>query len=66
MHIIAKCPRCGYRWWLDGSAADRRIRCRKCRALLKVPDLKEVSDAANVITDARSEVYVDDAGKLFG
>ncbi len=66
MHIIARCPRCGYRWWLDGSAADRRVRCRKCHALLKVPDLKEVPDAAHVITDAKSEVYVDDTGKTYG
>ena len=21
MHIIAQCPRCGYRWWLDAAAA---------------------------------------------
>lgn len=66
MHIIAKCPHCHFRWWLDSSAADRRVRCRKCRTLLKVPDLKEVPDAVNVLSDARSDVYVDDAGKLFG
>ncbi len=46
MHIIAQCPRCGYRWWLDAAAADRRLRCRKCFVLLKVPDLTEVADAA--------------------
>ena len=66
MHIIARCPRCGYRWWLGGSAVDRRFRCRKCSMLLKVPDLTEVPDAAGVIEQARSDVYVDDTGKLFG
>ncbi len=66
MHIIAKCPRCGYRWWLDAIAADRRIRCRKCFMLLRVPDLAEVPDAANIINQANSDIYVDEAGKLFG
>jgi hypothetical protein len=66
MHIIVKCPHCGYGWWLDSSAADRRVRCRKCRTLLKVPALKEVPDAANVVNTAESDLYVDDAGKLFG
>jgi phage FluMu protein Com len=66
MHIILKCPRCGYRWWLDAGAADRRVRCRKCSLLLKVPHLGELPDATSVIEDAQSEVYVDDAGKLYG
>ncbi len=66
MHIIAQCPRCGRRWWLDAVAADRRIRCRKCFTLLKVPDLTEIPDAAEIISQARSEVYVDDTGRIYG
>lgn len=66
MHIIAKCPRCGYHWWLDGSAADRRLRCRKCFRLLKVPDLTEVPEATAILSQAKSELYVDDAGKTYG
>lgn len=66
MHIIAKCPHCGYRWWLDAVAADRRIRCRKCFTLLKVPDLAEVPDATDIINQANSDIYVDGTGKLFG
>jgi tRNA(Ile2) C34 agmatinyltransferase TiaS len=66
MHIIAKCPRCGYRWWLDAAAADRRVRCRKCHTLLKVPDVTEVPDAVRAINQAQSDIYVDDTGKLFG
>jgi len=66
MHIIAKCPRCGYRWYLNGSAADRRLRCRKCSRLLKVPDLAELPNALDVITQARSELYVDETGNTYG
>jgi hypothetical protein len=66
MHIIAQCPRCGYRWWLDAAAADRRMRCRKCFLLLKVPHLDEVAYAAEVISEAKSELYVDDAGRTYG
>jgi len=66
MHIIVRCPRCGYRWWLDAAAADRRIRCRKCFMLLKIPHLAEVPHATGIVSQAQCEVYVDDAGKLFG
>ena len=66
MHIIAQCPRCGYRWWLDAAAADRRMRCRKCFKLLKVPDLTEVPAAADIISQAKSHVYVDGTGKTYG
>jgi hypothetical protein len=66
MHIIARCPRCGYRWYLNGTAADRRLRCRKCWRLLKIPDLTEVPDAASLVQQARSEVYVDESGRTFG
>jgi hypothetical protein len=66
MHIILKCPRCGCRWWLDVAAADRRLRCLKCFLLLKVPHLSELAEATGVINEARCEIYVDDAGKLYG
>lgn len=66
MHIIARCPRCGYRWWLDAAAADRRMRCRKCFRLLKVPDLSEVPEAADIISQSGAELYVDDAGRTYG
>lgn len=66
MRIILKCPRCGYRWWLDIAAADRRLRCRKCFLLLKVPHLSELSDATAILDEAKSEMYIDDAGKLYG
>ena len=66
MHIIAQCPRCSYRWWLDAAAADRRMRCRKCLMLLKVPNLTEVPDATDVINQAKSKLYVDDTGRTYG
>jgi len=66
MHIIAQCPRCRYRWWLDAAAVDRRLRCRKCSLLLKVPDLAEIADAAEVIKQAGSRLYVDDTGRTYG
>jgi len=34
--------------------------------LLKVPDLTEVPDAADVINRAQSELYVDDTGRTYG
>lgn len=66
MHIILQCPRCGCRWWLDGAAADRRLRCRKCGLLFKVPCLDELPKATDVIKDAKNEIYVDDSGRTYG
>ncbi|MHC4658125.1 MAG: hypothetical protein ACYS83_02960 [Planctomycetota bacterium] len=66
MQIIAQCPRCGSAWLLDCSAADRRIRCRKCRRLFKVPKLEDVPKAAKVIRQAKGTIYVDETGKTYG
>jgi hypothetical protein len=66
VHIIAQCPRCRYRWWLDAAAVDRRLRCPKCFRLLKVPDLAQIPNAADVMTRARSELYVDETGRTYG
>ena len=66
MQIIIQCPHCGCRWWLAAEAADRRVRCRKCLALLKVPDLTEVPDATRIIARAAGDLYVDDTGRTYG
>ncbi|MHC4426473.1 MAG: hypothetical protein ACYSYV_10290 [Planctomycetota bacterium] len=66
MQIIAKCPRCCSVWLLESSAADRRIRCRECGRLFKVPKADEVSKAAKVIEQAKGTIYVDEAGKTYG
>jgi len=51
---------------LDSSAADRRINCRKCGKLFKVPKLDEVPKATNVIKQAKGTIYVDETGKTYG
>jgi hypothetical protein len=51
---------------MAADAADRRVRCRKCSALLKVPDLTELPNATRIITRAASELYVDDTGRTYG
>jgi len=66
MQIIAQCPRCGSTWLLDSSAADRRIKCRKCGKLFKVPQLDEVPKAIKVIKQAKGTIFVDEAGKTYG
>ena len=66
MQIIAQCPACGSTWLLDSSAADRRINCRKCGKLFKVPNLEEVPKATKVIKQAKGTIYVDETGKTYG
>lgn len=66
MRIIAQCPGCGNSWLLDSSAADRRIRCGKCRMLFKVPKLGELPRAVKMIKQARGTIYVDQDGKTYG
>ncbi len=66
MQIIAKCPACGSTWQLENSAADRRIKCRKCGKLFKVPKLKELPKATKMIKQAKGTIYVDENGKTYG
>jgi DNA-directed RNA polymerase subunit M/transcription elongation factor TFIIS len=66
MQIIAQCPACGSTWLLDSSAADRRINCRKCDKIFKVPKLDEVPKAIKVIKQATGTIYVDETGKTYG
>jgi len=66
MKIIAQCPQCRYTWLLKAEAADRRIRCLKCKYLFRVPKLDEVPKAASVIKQAKAELYVDQDGKIYG
>lgn len=66
MQIIAKCPKCAGSWRLDSKAADRRIRCRKCGRLFKVPGSEELPEATKVIKQAKGTIYVDEAGKTYG
>lgn len=66
MQIIAKCPGCGSTRLLDAAAADRRMTCRKCGKLFKIPKLDEVPKAVKVIKNAKSTIYVDEVGKRYG
>ena len=66
MKIIAQCPFCGYNWKLEDSAADRRIRCKNCDRLFKVPDMEDVPKAVKTIKDSRGKVYVDESGRTYG
>gem|GEM_PF-229942 len=66
MQIMAKCPGCGSVWRLDSSAADRRITCRKCGQLFKVPKPEDVPKAMKIIKQAKGTIYVDEAGKTYG
>ena len=66
MQIIAQCPACRTTWQLENSAADRRIKCRKCGRLFKVPKLEELPEATKVIKQAKTNIYVDENGKTYG
>ena len=66
MQIIAQCPACGSAWQLENNAADRRIKCRKCGRLFKVPKLEELPKATKTIQQAKSNIYVDEEGKTYG
>jgi predicted Zn finger-like uncharacterized protein len=66
MQIIARCPKCGSSWALDGGAADRRIRCPRCGNLFKIPALDDVPKAAQVISEAKGTLFVDQDGKTYG
>lgn len=66
MQIIAQCPGCGGSWLLDGSYADRRVRCSRCQRLFKVPNIDEVPKAVKIIKLARGTIYVDEEGRTYG
>jgi len=66
MQILARCPLCGCSWRLDAIAADRRIRCRKCNKLFKIPSLEDIPKATEAIRRAKGPIYVDEKGKTYG
>ena len=66
MQIIAKCPNCSNSWMFDADAADRRVTCRICSKLFKIPKLDEVSKAVKIIKQAKGTIYVDQKGETYG
>jgi len=66
MQIIAKCPVCKSSWMLDEKHQDRRIKCKKCGQIFRVPHIDEIPKAADVIKESKSSIYVDESGNTFG
>ena len=66
MEIIAQCPACNASWLLDEISQDKRIKCKKCGKIFRVPKVEELPNAKNIIRDAKSIIYVDEKGRLFG
>ena len=66
MQVIAKCPNCGKGWLLKEKTIDCRVRCPSCGLLFKVPQLEDMPKAAEIIEQARGEIYVDESGKTYG
>jgi hypothetical protein len=66
MEVIVRCPECCKTWRLDGIVADRRIRCRNCGRLYKVPRRDELPKATEMIERAKGTIYVDESGKTYG
>lgn len=66
MKLLAKCPKCTHNLNLDADMADKRIRCPRCNSLFKVPDMENLNKAIKIIQTARTQVYVDQDGKIYG
>jgi len=65
MQIRSQCPKCGHIRYLDGQAADRRIRCVHCRHLYSVPSLENLSRAKQIIDRTKSQLHVDEEGNTY-
>jgi uncharacterized paraquat-inducible protein A len=66
MRLLTKCPECGTAIELTLADADRRKRCPRCRGLFHVPDTDALHNALTLLRSARSDVYVDEKGNLYG
>ena len=66
MQIYTKCPGCKFEARLDVAAADRRLRCPKCRLLFKVPALEEVDKALKIVETSQGQIFVDEQGNIYG
>jgi len=66
MEIIARCPNCGGVRRLGCDAADRRVRCMRCKRMFKIPRLEELQRATEVLRRAKGTIYVDEGGKTYG
>lgn len=65
MQIIAVCPDCNYCWLLDINAADRRIKCKNCSNLFKIPQIDEMQKAIDIVKISTQKVLVDKNGNTY-
>lgn len=66
MRLLARCPRCGREMELALADADKRKQCRRCGRLFKVPQPEHLQKALSLLEQARTRVYVDEKGNLYG
>ena len=66
MKLLAKCPECTHSLSLDADMADKRVRCPQCNRMFKVPDMENLDKAVNIIRKAKSQIHVDQDGKIYG
>ena len=66
MQLLAKCPRCQHEMKLVLEDADKRKTCKRCGRLFKVPQPEHLQKALDFLMQAKSRVYVDEKGNLYG
>lgn len=66
MRILTKCPKCREPIPLLISDADKRKRCTRCGRLFKVPDMDQLKEALDSLSQANTIVYVDENGNFYG
>lgn len=66
MKLLAKCPKCAQNIELTIDMADKRVRCRRCRNMFKVPDMGNLNKAMKILKKAKTTIYVDQDGKIYG
>ena len=62
MRLIAKCPKCGFMQSYPNEDVDRRRSCSKCGNLFKIPDAKQLANAAKVLDESNGRIYLDQTG----
>jgi len=66
LQLLAKCPTCSQTLQLELSDADKMKQCQKCARLFHVPDLEHLKKAMEVIDNAKTSVFVDQDGNMYG
>ena len=66
MRLICKCPRCRTKNALTIEDADKRKRCTECKRLFKVPGPEQLKNALEILETAKTDIYVDVEGNIYG